>query len=309
MTAAEGFVIISGFLIGYVRGFKGMKHRFLDIAIKLWKRAALLYLWAIIGTVALTAIIWYVPLRGGAPSMPMPVGDWQTLFAEAVSLSYAHIWVYFLKLYAVFLFLTPLAVYLLRKNYAWALGAISFLGLLIGWMGGNEYLQWQALFFIPAIAGFYMDTIRLWWRSIVKNRQQIIKVGIWSLAALTLVASVIAVFFAQAIPEAAQQQSSLAFSKDAMTPSRFLLALLWFTALVLLFEQCITWIDRYFGWLLLPIGTRSLTAYIVHGVVICLISYLTVPGGFVVNTIVGAIAVLSVCLLTKHRLVQKVIPR
>ena len=42
VTAAEGFFLISGLLVGYIRGFKNKDKSLKDISIKLIKRAGLL---------------------------------------------------------------------------------------------------------------------------------------------------------------------------------------------------------------------------------------------------------------------------
>jgi len=68
-------------------------------------------------------------------------------------------------------------------------------------------------------------------------------------------------------------------------------------------------ISKRFNWLLIPIGTHSLTAYILHGVALCAISYFTISGeNILINTLLGAIAVLIVWGLIKIPFVRRVIP-
>ena len=126
VTAAEGFVIISGLLVGYIRGYKAKAQSLRGIAFKLWRRALTLYLWAILGTILYTAALWYIPLIGGAPGLPIEKGDWASVIFQSITLDYTLLWVYFLKLYAIFLALSPLALWLMRANKAWLAALASF---------------------------------------------------------------------------------------------------------------------------------------------------------------------------------------
>ena len=87
-------------------------------------------------------------------------------------------------------------------------------------------------------------------------------------------------------------------------------AFVWFVGFLLLFNLAKRWIGKWLGWLLLPIGTRSLTAYILHGLVIVVVSYFTVAGdNLLINTLLGMFAILGVWALLRIPFVEKVIPR
>src|ERR1700757_4441609 len=59
-SAAEGFIIISGLLVGYVRGRKSLKKPLRDVSKKLVLRGLMLYVWVIITTVILAVASWYL---------------------------------------------------------------------------------------------------------------------------------------------------------------------------------------------------------------------------------------------------------
>jgi len=310
ITAAEGFVIISGLLVGYVRGYKNRSLPMLDVIKKVESRALLLYVWSIIATVAYTAIIWYVPLVGGAPGMPVDKGNWLELIEDALNLNYTYVWVHFLTYYALFLAASPVAVWLLRKRKAWLVIALSLIVLAIGWATRNNAMQWQAAFFIPSVAGYYLESIRRKWQSLAAHTRVTITTTVWTVTALTITSSVIFTFYNSGFSDAANYINNIIFAKDSISLPRLLLAFLWFVGFLLLFERFTKWIGRWLGWLLLPIGTRSLTAYILHGVAIVLISLVTVAGGdIVINTILGVCAIMIVWLLLRLPVVEKYIPR
>lgn len=309
ITAAEGFVAISGLLVGYVRGYKNRHDPFKDVAIKLLRRAGLLYLWSLIASIAYVAIIWYIPLKGGFPSTPMPIGDWKTFLTELITLKYTYVWVHFLTLYALFLAASPVAVWLFRHNKAWAVAAISFVLLVIGWITKSEALQWQFLFFIPSIVGFYLQSILNWWHNKKRSTQIAIATTTVALTLITATASVIFTFYNQAFINTANYLNNVVFAKDSISLARAALAFLWFTGYLFVFYKLRRIISKALNWLLLPVGTRSLTAYILHGVALCLISFFTLSStNFWENTIFGIIAIMITWGLLKIPFVRRIVP-
>jgi hypothetical protein len=310
VTAAEGFVIISGLLVGYVRGYKNRALSMRDISKKLIGRGLLLYLWSIIASVAYTAVIWYVPLTGGAPGMPIDKGNWTSLIIDTLNLNYTYVWVHFLTYYALFLVGAPIAVWLLRKSKAWLVIAISLIILAIGWQTHIDAMQWQALFFIPSVAGYYLEPIRSRWLALSKKIRKALVVSAWTLTAVTITLSVISTFYPGGLTGIANVLNDTFFAKDTISIWRLCLAFIWFIGFMLLFQRFEKWIGKRLGWLLLPIGTRSLTAYIVHGIALIIISSVTVAGSnILVNTLLGITAILITWILTSLPIVQKIIPR
>ncbi len=310
ITAAEGFVIISGLLVGYVRGYKNKSLSMRQVSMKLISRGLLLYVWSIIATVAYTAIIWYVPLLGGAPGMMIEKDEWLELLANTFTLNYTYVWVYFLALYAIFLVASPIAIWLLRTSRAWLVIVLSLLLLVLGWQTHIEALQWQALFFIPSVAGYYLEPIKLKWLSLSKQTRNILVNTAWGFTAITIIFSVLSTFYSSSFTHIASTLNDGFFAKDTISIWRLSLAFLWFIGFVLLFQRFEKWIGRLFGWLLLPIGTHSLTAYILHGLALIFISYITISvDNILINTLLGVIAVLIVWILLRIPYINKIIPR
>lgn len=309
VTAAEGFVIISGVLVGFVRGNKNKNLPMKSITTKLLRRALLLYITSVIASIIYTSIIWYVNFAGGAPGMLVNTGDWSTLIFKTLTLQHTFVWVYFLTLYAVFLAISPIAIWLMRRGFAWLVVSLSLVGLVLGWITSNHLLQWQALFFIPSLAGFYLPAITNWWHTFkAKKRQQLLYSGIL-VAGLCVTASAIL-----ALPQLASNTTidwinNGLFDKEIISIWRLIMAFIWFIGFLCLFMKIKPWIDTWLSWLLLPIGTRSLSAYIIHGLAICFISYFTIASSSLIeNTLLGTLCILIVWALLKSKIVQKIIP-
>jgi hypothetical protein len=309
VTAAEGFVSISGLLVGYVRGYKNRNEPFADVSMKLVHRGILLYVWSLIASIAYVAIIWYIHFPGGAPSTPMPKGDWVEFLIELVTMRYTWVWVHFLTLYAVFLVAAPIAVWFFRRNQAWVVGVLSFILLAIGWATKSEMLQWQFLFFIPSIIGFHLQSIIDWWRKLKRSTQITIAVTTVAMTVITIATSVIFTYYDQAFEHFANSVSDVIFAKDSVSLARTALALLWFTGYMFVFYKFRHFIRKTFNWLLIPVGTRSLTAYILHGIALCAVSFFTASGSnFWINTFLGIIAIMITWGLLKIPFVRRVIP-
>jgi hypothetical protein len=306
-NAADGFVIVSGLMIGYVRGYKGMKLPLASVTEKLWKRAALLYLWLVIATVAYTGFAWLVPTAAHLPYVPITTGDWGTLLIQAITMKFSYVWINFLYLYTIFLAIAPAAIWLLRRRLAWLLALIVIGAYFIGESENIKWLQWQPLFFLPAIAGFYLESIRAWWLARARRRT-IATYTIYSSTITLLTLALLTKFILP--PGDVVTALNTYFSKDHIEFGALFVPLIVFCGFVLLFIKLEPFIERRLDWILMPFGTHSLTVYIIHGVFILLITYL-VPSGqpLIINTLVGIFAILGTLLLLKVPWVRRFIPR
>lgn len=306
-NAADGFVIVSGLMIGYVRGYKGSKLPLRSVTEKLWKRALLLYLWLIIGTLAYTGFTWLTPTAAHLPYAPIATGDWWTLITQTLTMKFSYVWINFLYLYAVFLAIAPGAIWLLRQRLAWVVGLISLTGFIIGDIENIKWLQWQALFFLPMIAGFYLETIRTWWLGHARGRIT----ATYTISLSTILLLTAAVLTKYILPSGHVVDATNAyFSKDHLHLGGIIISLLIFSGFVLLFIKLEPFLKRRLHWILMPFGTHSLTVYIIHGVLILLITYLLpISQSIIINTLTGITAILGTLLLLKIPWVTRFIPR
>jgi hypothetical protein len=313
ITAAEGFVMISGFLIGYVRGYKGLKLPFSAIAQKLGRRAFLLYLWTIITALMFALIDWYVDIVPHVPTPPTPFGDWWALFVDTATFQSAAIWTFFLMLYTIYLFLSIGAVYLLRNNQIRLTVILSLIVYLFGFMHEIKWMQWQVIFFLPAIAGFYFPRIMNWWNAHSDTTRNWLRRGIHSLSLVLLTTSVIFIYFPHLLPQTNVEQVNSLFDIETFGPLRVLLSFLWFISLGFFFDKIFSFLQRWTFGILEYFGTHSLTAYIAHGLIICVISAVfSVAGwhqGFILNSVLALAAVLMVYWFIRIPFIAKIIPR
>lgn len=304
-SAAEGFVIISGLLVGYIRGYKNRSQPLGTVSKKLVARGALLYAWMIITSLALVSASWLLSFKGNMAYVPIQPGDWQTLITSILRTDYVHTLTHFLYLYAIFLIISPLAIWLLRQGKGWSVGLISSILWAWGFIQGVEWMQWQILFFVPAIAGYYLDTLFSWYRNLSLLIRKTIRFGsiVLMLATVTIAAFII-------LPHDPGTYQNTLFGRDPVAPATIFISFVWFVGLLSLFQLALPWLQRWLGWLLLTFGERSLTAYILHTIplVICQVAFVQ-SNDFWLNTVLTAACIIATWMLLKIPGINRIIPR
>jgi hypothetical protein len=321
-SAAEGFILISGIMIGLIRGRNNINIPFKTVTKKIWWRAFTLYIWAVITALATLAIatLWkgnFMPYPPGLDSYETSVGlgkIWQT-----VSLQGTFGWSVFLVLYAVFLAIAPAAVWLLRKGWWKLIILVSLLVWIFGF-GKNQMLySWQILFFGGTVIGFYFYDIQEKWQNL-KFHEQLSGV-VLATTAITIIASVLTVFGWSIVKSSwtpISYEDFLQFRtiidpyflRNELPPLRLLISLLWFSSLYIVFNTYQQKITQYAGWLLLRFGQNSLFVYILQGFIVVLFS-IVVPQStnILVNAIVIVLAIMLIWWLTSLKFLHKIIPR
>lgn len=304
-SAAEGFVIISGLLVGYVRGYKNREKPMLEVAKKLVIRGIMLYIWMIIVSIALVWATWSLTFNGNMAYIPFPENDWSTIISNIVRLDYSHTLIYFLYLYAIFLVISPVIVWLLRKGFAWLVAIASILGWAYGAYSQVEWLQWQVFFFLPSIVGYYLDGLLSWFRSLSVRTKHTVQLVLVVATLATVTASQIAVL----ATEPGEYQNPI-FGREPITLGTLLISFLWFGGLASMFHYLLPLLKRYAGWLLLTFGERSLTAYILHSIplVLCQVMFKSTSDLWV-NTLLAIGCILFTWGLLRIPHINKVIPR
>lgn len=298
--------MISGLMIGYVRGYKGLSKPFTSIASKLFIRSLVLYAWMALGSLFYVWLTWALSGQRDMPWYNAPIGDWGTVFNQVLTMQLPHVWVHFLYLYAIFLLFSIPAVWLLRKDQPWIIACLSLIGYIYGSIANIEWLRYQLIFFIPVIVGFYLPAIQAWWS---KTHHKKTITTLTYMCALTSVAiSAIYVTFEQNIAGSAAVNAI--FNISAFSIARVLIATLWFSALVLLFNAITPWLRQYTYGVVHYLGTHSLTAYIAHGLILCGVAILIpVKDSFTVNTLAGLVAVIGVYAFIRLPIIRHLLPR
>lgn len=324
VSTAEGFFVVSGIILGIVRGSKLRHLPFLHAAKLLWKRALQLYLASIILTFLFTFIgQLFLDNPGLKYGIYTDWSHWWELLWQTITLHYSYGWADFLRLYALFIFAAPLALWLLRKGW-WYVVAVTSLGV---WMLYPLFqhdvmvaqpLSWQFIFFAGFIIGFHWDAIVAFWRRRSIRTRKIIG---WSVVTTFLTTALFVFLLVFGHTFGGSVGATLTnwhhvieqfFNKDRLPLPRILLGAIWFWGLFFLFRRFESWIVKRLGWLFLSFGTNSLYVYIISSVVIFFIHLIIAPPGFnnmLLNFFVSLLTLGIVILAVRTKFLMKIIPR
>ena len=278
VSAAEGFFLISGIMVGLLRGRQAKTKGLGFVTKSILRRSVELYLWGAALTVLFTVVGWTVisnpGLKDGIATFSFGEVVWKTL-----SFQYIYGWADFLVYYAVFMAFSPLAIWLLTKNKAWVV-MLASIGV---WLFREQtvFAALQILFVIGLIVGYYLPELKNKWSKLALTTKRTIKRSVYSIASISAFLSVGVVHGREWLGHLGLDNSMIysffslvdqftagLFDKWTMDPGRVALSLIWFVAFYFIFRSNEQKIIKYFGWLLLPIGQNSLQVYIAHSFIV-----------------------------------------
>jgi hypothetical protein len=322
VSAAEGFFLISGIVLGIVRGSKLINKPFHFAASLLVKRSIQLYITAVVLMLLFTAIGWLCIDNPGVKAGIRPIDEnvFDVIWG-GLTFNYIYGWADYLRLYAIFILASPLAIWLLRKKLWYVVMAIS---IFVWGQFDNSHLEtlelsqvysWQLIFFTGLVIGFHLETIRNWWARLALSLRKLLITSVVSVAAITTVANYIIAYppFDNFASHAVAIHTALGpyFLKEQLPIPRLILFALWFGAGFWLFTRFEGFIVRWLGWILLPFGTNSLYVYTVHAFVI-FFAHLFIANetsSWPINLILSLAGVGIVWIALRYRFLMKVIPR
>jgi hypothetical protein len=317
-SAAEGFFLISGIVLGIVRGQRFVHRPLREAAGKLFKRSLQLYVASIILTLLFTLIAWIFSSHAGIKyGAYTPRGDLLGLIWNTLTYHYTYGWADFLRQYAIFIFISPLALWLLRKGQ-WlavlvasaAVWACFPLSTLSGYMW--QPISWQFIFFSGFVIGFHWEHITSWWRRRFSPRARAaIGASVCTTFVLTAIASFALVFghyLGNTLGDSLNtihHQIEWMFDEDRLPIPRLLLGTIWFWGLFWLVRLCEPWIVKRLGWLLRPFGENWLYVYMTQAFVVFFVhitlAQLGIDSEFWINTAITILAISVVYIAVRIR--------
>lgn len=323
VSSAEGFFLISGIVLGIVRGAKLVGQPFKHVARLLLKRAVQLYIVYVIGAVLFTLIGWwfFMDNPGLKPGIAAADTPFYQMIWDIASFSYLYGWLDYLRLYIFFLLASPLAVWLLRRGLWWVVLSIS----AIIWQFAPElarpdsvYTQpynWQILFFGGLTIGFHWKQITAWWGRIAKSVRTFATTILLSTALVTLLLNIFIAFGGYYgtdiynIVAPIRDMLHPYFDKENLPIARLAMFFVWFWAAFWLFKKFERHIVKAIGWLLLPFGSNSLYVYIMHGVFVFFVHLFIPRQGQLINLLVVSGIFAAIWLMIRYKVLMKIIPR
>jgi hypothetical protein len=306
--AAEGFFFISGTVLGLV-----YRKRLAQVGLPQCARALLrraLFLWLANFALVVLYSAWDFSGRKwgfyhlGYTYKWVFWGDWHWYSLLSFDQPY---FLQILPRYAVFLALSPVALWLLERRRWWVvLGAswtiylleqVPNVDLMIPFLEhgradtGFRHSAWQALFFTGLVVGYERDRLGWLWQRLTRP---------WALLALAVIgggALLMQYAFTNDWLPISQQLGNKLFARDVIAlgrlPSIAAVFVLTFWAVTLLWRP----LSASLGWLLLPMGQNALVAFLVHIPLIhaalsaSKLGWLGTGGGWGVNLVVDLLMI------------------
>lgn len=325
VSSAEGFFLISGIVLGIVRGQKLVHRPFREAATKLFKRSVQLYITSIILTILFTLIAWVLSGHEGLKyGWYEPRGDVLGLAWNTITYQYLYGWADFLRHYALFIFFSPLALWLLRKGQ-WVAVLIASAAIwcmfpldpATGYM--SQPISWQFIFFSGFVIGFHWEHITSWWRHFSPRTRAALGASLstaFVLTALTSFALVFGHYLGNTLGDSLttiHHQIEWMFDKDRLPIPRLLLGAVWFWGLFWLVRRFEPWVIKRLGWILRPFGENSLYVYTIQAFVIFFTHILLAQFGITANFLTGSLITIAaiglVYLAVRTKFLMKIIPR
>lgn len=328
VSMAEGFFLISGILLGIIRGAKAVDMPFQKVSKLLIGRGFRLYVISVVLTFIFTALAWMFfmdnpGLKFGAAPAGTPI--WQLIW-ETLTLQYFYGWADYLRLYAVFIFVSPLFVWLLRRG-KWYLGLLASLCVWILFpdplvasgvaQEQAQLLSWQLLFFIGMTIGFFWAELTDIWNKFSRR----VRVGVLTVMYVTTVVTLlynIAIMlstmghdfsFIGVAPELQYNLYVAFFDKEQLPLTRILLFMVWFWTAFSLVRRFEKQIVHWMGWLLVTFGTNSLYVYTVNAFMIFFVHLNFAAGSLLFNLTISLACIFATLLMIRYHILMKIIPR
>jgi len=335
VTAAEGFVFLSGLVLGLVSRRRVMRDG-LQAAI----RSSLARAWTLYGlTVVLTLLLIGLTVATSLAiwvdrALLGQIESWPNLIASVILLRFTWHGTDILALYALLLAAAPIALFLVAEGRPWRLLAGSW-GLWLLFQVAPEravipwpiehattfpFAAWQVLFVNALVLGYHREGIAAWLTHEAERPTSAgfgYRVALGAAACGLLVLGVaLSTGQAYAMGHSMPALSSVdLFDKASLGIGRLAafasVAILAYVALTLCWRP----IERTFGWVLIPLGQASLYAYAVHLFVIVLAYNVPPyvgsdqPGSELHNTVGQLLLVLLVWAMVKRKVLFGLIPR
>ncbi len=286
VSAAEGFIFISGFVMGQAYRRKCDRSGLVAAMSDALIRARTLYFATVALTLIFSILYLYTDIQlWTGRDFGLGIDSLTEIAIGALTLHYTYHGTDILAMYTLLILVAPFILLLLSVgNWRWVLG-VSWLWWLayqvypeeasIPWYirhGENfPIAAWQVLFITGYVLGFHRDGLAHWLTHFRRMRVFLVALGVSM--TLGLISLAWAAFNGASFPFFDIDPSALeeTFFKVPLRPWRLVafasVAIVAYTAATYLWLP----IKRVLGWLMLPLGQAALYSYIVHFFLILLV--------------------------------------
>jgi hypothetical protein len=311
VTAAEGFVLVSGFLVGKLRGAEARALGLGVAARHVLRRAAVLALWCAMLTIAYRVVSVGTGYWPEVPNWDEPGSllDW---IGGALVLRRTYGDHNLLAAYALFMLAAPLGLYAMLRGRTLVflaasalLWAVSFRYRLRWSNSVQADACWQLLFALGMTAGFHQERLAARWSARSARSREMILRGAAAASFAIVVGSALR---ALVPPPARSRLENVLWDRDRLGPARIACALVVVATMYAYARRFEDKLSRTVGKVLVPLGQSSLYVYIVQSMLTFILVDRALANPWLALSInLGMVGV--VWILVKNRVLFAIIPR
>ncbi|TAE25867.1 MAG: hypothetical protein EAZ92_11515 [Candidatus Kapaibacterium sp.] len=339
IAGAEGFVILSGFVVGMLYGGKIEEDGWRSIAQKLWKRAIKLYR-ANLGVILAVALLSTLPFWSAWKLMtftdfatstvyqlyPQPGLPFPQALIQLLRLQFGPHQFQIMGLYVILLFATPALLWMLHKRLvivvlaaSWGMYVYNIYSPSMPTGAQFEYgfpiLTWQVLYLHGLAAGYYNKSLAKLMDSGFRIPILILSgILFWGFMFFTLnnPNPEMPAFarFSVISPKVFGELYNKYFLKNTLGVLRLVnyVAVLVYGSYIL--TICWKPLHKAFGWFFLPIGQASLYVFIMHIFVLYIVSNIPIfwQKNFIINSLGHTASLLTLWLLVRYKVLFDYVP-
>lgn len=322
VSAAEGFVFISGLLLGEVYHKLLLRDGFRAALVKALQRARKLYVLTFVLTIGLAYASW---LAGSPWVGPDDIYAPLQFAGRVLTMARSYLFTDILVMYTLLIVGAPLVLWLLSRGWT----GLLLLGSWALWLAYQIWPQqaslplptiqafhpaaWQ-IFFVHAMAlGYHRQRVARWFWSLPHGR---LTVGLACCFGLLLAVYLTrGALLAPLIPGDTTAFLQAVFLKNPVRIGRIVAAAIVFPLAYLLVSYLWVPLRSAFGWLLLPLGQHSLYSYIMHLPIIILFAFIfRWPAGAtfteqMINMAIQFAALACLWVMIRRRFLFSVVPQ
>jgi hypothetical protein len=321
VSAAEGFVFISGLLFGEIYRKVAERDGFGAATRKALQRAGKLYVLTFILTFGLAYLS--APTRWPWVSQEEMANPLRFAF-NVLALRRSYFFTDILVMYTLLIAGSPVVLWLLRRGWTAAVIAGSW-ALWTAYQLAPELATqplptvtsfhpaaWQLFWVHAMVIGFHRDSVLPWLRALPR-RLLVPALGLLS-GALVAIYVTRGALIEPLIAGDSWAVLEEAFNKNPVRPGRVLAAAVVFPLAFLIVTHLWQPLRRAIGWLLLPLGQHSLYSYVMHLPLIVLAVWVYAwPAGVtpveqLMNAGVQAVAILLLWVMIRTRFLFRIFP-
>lgn len=290
ISAAEGFVFLSGFSLGYIYLIRKKDTPLHEISKRIFSRVVKLYIISVILSVVYALLFWELPLPQTGLTDYVSQPDLIVIISDALLLKFTYGWAEILPLYVIYLGFTPLILFFMRRKMELLIILVS----VILWLLGNTFIltdtrislfnifTWQILFVFGIILSSRIERIGAVVKYFASKK---------SFLAIPMILIFMISIFSIISPGLWVESYNLV-DKGDVSVVRLLLFPIWILSFTVIFTVLRKYLPKGVDKVYLLLGRNSLNTYVIQSIVVTLVSLVAfkvgqyASGNFVINSII-----------------------